>query len=156
MELTTVQTDQWSVPEIKLSYSQPFSAAGRPAIIEDIDAYHFLAANWDMEQICIREEFKIVPLNQSDRVLGIYNHSVGGVTCTVCDVRLILACALKALACAIILAHNHPPGSLEPSKADHFLTQKVKEACRYLDIRVRDHIIITDKSYYSFSEHEDL
>ena len=82
------------------------------------------------------EQFKVMLLNRANRVLGIFEVSNGSSTGTVADPKLIFAAAIKANACGIILAHNHPSGNLQPSKADIDLTRKVKEGgflrCRFL------------------------
>lgn len=76
----------------------------------------------------------------------------GGITGTVADPRLILAAAIKVAACAMMLVHNHPSGSLKPSAADEELTTKIKEGARYFDIKVLDHLIVTSEGYYSFAD----
>ena len=92
-------------------------------------------------------------LNKANRVLGVFPVSVGGITSTIVDLRLILSIALKTLTTSIILCHNHPSGSLTPSKQDIDLTLKIKEAAKYLDIVVQDHIIITfEQKYFSFAD----
>ncbi len=78
--------------------------------------------------------------------------SEGGITGTVADPRIILKKALENDAVNIILCHNHPSGSLKPSKADEELTHKIKEAAKYFDIKVLDHLIVSDDGYYSFAD----
>jgi DNA repair protein RadC len=79
--------------------------------------------------------------------------SRGGITGTVADPRLVLSVALKTAATAIVLAHNHPSGNLQASKADEEITQKIKKACEYLDIKVLDHLILVPEGkYLSFTE----
>jgi DNA repair protein RadC len=78
--------------------------------------------------------------------------SQGGITGTVADPRIILRKALETRAVSIILCHNHPSGSLKPSRADQELTSKITEAARFLDIRVIDHIIVSELGYYSFAD----
>jgi DNA repair protein RadC len=78
--------------------------------------------------------------------------SRGGISGTVADPKLIFAAALKASASSIILAHNHPSGSLKPSEADIRLTKKLKEGGLYLEIPVLDHIILSKEGYYSFAD----
>ena len=86
-------------------------------------------------------------------MLAIYELSTGGVTGTVADPKLVFAAALKVNACNIILCHNHPSGNVKPSTADEQLTQKIKEAGKYLDLPVVDHIIISGEDiYYSFAD----
>jgi DNA repair protein RadC len=98
------------------------------------------------------EEFWIVYLNNSNKVLQKIQLSKGGITGTLVDVRLALKSALEVGATGIILVHNHPSGTLKPSKADKQLTHKLKTAGESLDIKVLDHVIITEKSYFSFAD----
>ena len=105
-----------------------------------------------MDVIDCQEEFKILMLNRSHEVLGIYPQSKGGLTGTAVDVKLIFSVALKCLASTIILAHNHPTGGLEPSHADIVLTKKIQQAGKLLDIIVADHLIVTRQGYYSFAD----
>lgn len=98
------------------------------------------------------EEFWVLFLNNSMKVLHKSQLSKGGITGTVVDVRLIFKLALEQNATSIILVHNHPSGSLQPSEADFEVTKKIKIAGKTLDISVIDHIIITETSYYSFKD----
>tara|TARA_R100000306_G_scaffold1332_2_gene3605 strand:- start:30350 stop:31048 length:699 start_codon:yes stop_codon:yes gene_type:complete len=98
------------------------------------------------------EEFWIVYLNNSNKVLQTSQLSKGGITGTLVDVRLAFKNALQLGAVAIILAHNHPSGTLKPSQPDIKLTQKLKTAGESLDIKVLDHLIITEKAYFSFAD----
>ena len=98
------------------------------------------------------EEFWIVLLNRSNKIIERQKISQGGISGTVTDVRLILRMALEKLASSLILCHNHPSGNQQPSEADISITQKVKESGKLMDISLLDHIIITDGSYYSFAD----
>lgn len=98
------------------------------------------------------EEFWILYLNNSNKVIKSAQLSKGGITGTVVDVRLAFKEALKNGAVGIILAHNHPSGTLKPSQADIQLTKKLKTAGDSLDIKVLDHLIITEKAYFSFAD----
>lgn len=98
------------------------------------------------------EEFWIVYLNNSNKVLFAGQQSKGGITGTLVDVRLVLKQALELGAVALILAHNHPSGTLKPSEADKQITKKLKAAAEALDIKVLDHLIITQKEYFSFAD----
>jgi len=100
----------------------------------------------------LRKSLKVLYLNRGNNVIGIENHSVGGITGTVADVKLIVATALKCVASSIILAHNHPSKNLKPSKADKHLTKKVNEACKLFEIKLLDHLIVTTEGYYSFCD----
>jgi DNA repair protein RadC len=99
-----------------------------------------------------REVFAVLFLNRANKVNHFEIISEGGITGTIADPRIILKKALEEDAVNIILAHNHPSGSLKPSRADEELTNKIKEAARYFDIRVLDHIIVSDLGYYSFAD----
>ncbi|SHG08039.1 DNA repair protein RadC [Arenibacter palladensis] len=102
------------------------------------------------------EEFWIVFLNNSNAVLQAGQLSKGGITGTLVDVRLVLKQALELGAVGLILAHNHPSGTLKPSEADKQITKKLKVASEALDIKVLDHIIITQKEYFSFADENIL
>ena len=98
------------------------------------------------------EVFAVVFLNRANKINNFEIISKGGITGTVADPRVILKKALEADATSIVLCHNHPSGNLKPSKADEELTIKIKEAAKYFDIRVMDHIIVSEDGYYSFSD----
>ena len=98
------------------------------------------------------EEFWIVYLNNSNKVLQKNQLSKGGITGTLVDVRLVLKTAIEVGATGLILAHNHPSGTLKPSEADKQITQKLKNAAEHLDIKVLDHLIITETAYFSFAD----
>ena len=118
-----------------------------------LDVYHLLQPLLgELEH----EEFWILFLNNANKVLHKAQLSKGGITGTLVDVRLVMKQALELGAVAIILAHNHPSGTLKPSTADKQITQKIKLACETLDIKVLDHLIITQKSYYSFADDKIL
>ncbi len=102
------------------------------------------------------EEFWVLFLNNSNKVLRKTQLSKGGITGTLVDTRLIFKKAMEVGATSIILAHNHPSGTLVPSSSDKSLTQKIKKAGETLDIKVLDHLIITEKSYFSFADSNEL
>ena len=98
------------------------------------------------------EEFWIIFLNNSNKVLQKQQLSKGGITGTLVDVRLVLKTALEVGATGLILVHNHPSGTLKPSEADKQLTKKLKTASESLDIKVLDHVIVTENAYFSFAD----
>ena len=102
------------------------------------------------------EEFWILYLNNSNKIVMKSQLSKGGITGTVVDVRLVFKKALENNAVSIIVCHNHPSGILQPSDADKQITEKLKEAGKNLDIRLLDHLIITEKGYYSFADSGNL
>jgi DNA repair protein RadC len=102
------------------------------------------------------EVFAVLYLNKSNKINHFEIISRGGITGTVADPRVILKKALEYDATSIILSHNHPSGNLKPSRADEELTYKIKEASKYFDIRVMDHIIVSEDGYYSFADEGNL
>lgn len=98
------------------------------------------------------EEFWVLFLNNSNKVIRKEQLSKGGITGTVVDIRLILKLALEHNALSIILSHNHPSGKLLPSESDIEITQRLKLAARQLEMSVIDHIIVTENGYYSFAD----
>jgi DNA repair protein RadC len=98
------------------------------------------------------EEFWIIYLNNANKIISKSQLSKGGITGTVVDVRLVFKTALELGAVGIILAHNHPSGTIQPSEADKQITQKLKSGGEQLDIRILDHIIVTETQYFSFSD----
>jgi len=98
------------------------------------------------------EEFWLLMLNRANKVLGRYKVSQGGLSGTVIDTRIILKKALDNLASSIIVCHNHPSGNKQPSEADVKITEKLKKAAEMLEIKLLDHVIIADKSYFSFAD----
>ncbi len=102
------------------------------------------------------EEFWLLYLNRSNKILSRHKLSQGGISGTITDVRLIIKKAIELLASSIIICHNHPSGNLDPSEADTRITQKIKEAAGYFDISLLDHIIVTDNGYYSYADNGAL
>jgi DNA repair protein RadC len=98
------------------------------------------------------EVFAVLFLNRSNKINHFQIVSEGGITGTVADPRVILKKALEEDAVSVILCHNHPSGSLKPSKADQELTYKIKEAAKFFDIKVLDHLIVSDDGYFSFAD----
>ena len=116
------------------------------------DVYTVLKQFFPSETIQLQEMFVVMYLNNNNKIIGVYRHSVGCINSTMVDVRLILGTALKSAATAIILAHNHPSGNLSPSEHDKRSTEKVKQGGLLMDIKVIDHIILTAEGYYSFAD----
>ena len=142
----------YELAEVELVYRSKVKASLRPLISSSADLSKVLLQIWDKDRIELVEEFKVIYLNRANKIIGVMDASSGGITGTVADPRIILAAALKCCAVNIVLAHNHPSGSLKPSRADEELTIKIKEAARWLDIRVLDHIIVSLEGYYSFAD----
>ncbi len=98
------------------------------------------------------EVFAVVFLNRANKVNHFEIISRGGITGTVADIRIIMQKALEQHATSIILCHNHPSGNLQPSQADHAITQKIRSAAQLFDIQLLDHIIVSEEGYYSFED----
>lgn len=113
------------------------------------DAYLQIIEVFDSNTIDLKEEFVVLYMNSANAVLGIYKLSSGGITGTKVDIRILLSIALKILATAVVIAHNHPSGRLAPSVADVRLTKKLMKASTLLDIVILDHLIVSRNSYYS-------
>lgn len=98
------------------------------------------------------EEFWVLYLNTSNKVIAKQQISKGGLTATLVDVRLLYKRALELTAVGLVVCHNHPSGKLQPSTADINLTKKIKQAGVTLDIKLFDHLIVTEKAYFSFAD----
>lgn len=141
-----------TVSEIELIYRSKVKPSERPRLLESKAVHELLISHWDLNRIELVEESKAILMNRSHRVLALFDLSSGGISGTVVDPRLLFIAALKLNANTIILAHNHPNGSLQPSEQDKILTQKVKQAGLLLDMQLVDHIIVTSEGYYSFAD----
>lgn len=139
LELGRRRRDEEGVEKVKISSSK--------------DVYeHFHGTLADLPY----EEFWILLLDRSNKVLGKTKVSQGGVAGTVADPKIIFKFALEHLASYVILCHNHPSGNLKPSQSDVQLTKQLKEAGNHLGIPVIDHIIVTEAGYYSFADENML
>ena len=107
---------------------------------------------FDIDTLELYESMWAVYLDAKQRVKGFLKISEGGINCTICDPKKVYMGALACVASAIIITHNHPSGSTQPSSEDKQLTKKLYTAAKLLDISFVDHVIITDKGYYSFRE----
>lgn len=136
-EVTAVYRTSDVVPNAKISQSK--------------DVADYIRQVYPVE-INIREAMVVLFLNNSNRTLGWSIASIGGITGTLVDVRLILRDALLTQATSIILIHNHPSGTLNPSQADIAITEKVKKAAQLMEVTLLDHIILNEDAYYSFAD----
>jgi len=114
-------------------------------------ASKYLRGHWHKD-ITTRERFYLMCLSRTNELIGVSEMSVGGVHSCVVDLKLIFGTALKCLASGIIVAHNHPSGSVKPSNHDIDLTKKIDAACGLLDICFVDHIILSPDTYLSMRE----
>ena len=121
-----------------------------PKVTSSRDAYDFLVDRWENIDYC--EKFYVILLNRANKVQGVAFISEGSVGGTIADPKKIFQIALKANASAIILSNNHPSGAMRPSQQDKNITEKCKEAGRFLDLPVIDHVIVTKDGYFSFAD----
>jgi len=141
------------VSEIQVSYINKVKVKDSQRIKSSSDIATLLFETWNKNTIELHESFKVILLNNSNKVKGIFEMSSGGITGTLVDLRILFAVALKTLATSIIISHNHPSGNLKPSQSDIRLTNKIKKASELLDIKLLDHLIITpNQEYYSFAD----
>jgi DNA repair protein RadC len=148
-----MKTYKANCPELKVQLKR--DQIKKVKIKSSNDSADFFRGIWD-DSIDIYESFFCIYLNNANNTIGWYKVSQGGITGTVADPRLIIKKALDVLATSIIMCHNHPSGQLIPSNADINITQKIKKAGEFLDIAVLDHIILTEDSYYSFADNDNI
>lgn len=128
---------------------QAVDLSQKPQIRSSSDAYKILS---DCLQDLQHEEFWIILLNRANRVIGLERISIGGVSGTLVDAKIVFRKAIGYSASSIILGHNHPSGSLVSSQADRHLTQKIVEAGKLMDVSVLDHLILTNTHYHSMAD----
>ena len=146
-----------SLAELKVSYRR-----GRPKthkqdrmpffVSSPVSCEKYLRSVWDDDTMELREEFILLCLNGAHEVLGWVKLHTGGFNHSPVDLRLVLGIALLTASTAVIIAHNHPSGSLTPSPEDMALTRRLKEAGALIGVNVLDHLILTRDGYCSFSE----
>ena len=137
------------IAALELGIRRDVSDKTKEIVLHSKDIANFLRAKLQYKK---HEVFAVVFLNRANKVKHFEIVSEGGITGTVADPRIILKKALEHDAVNIVLCHNHPSGSIKPSRQDEELTQKIKEAARFLDIKVIDHIIVSEEGYYSFAD----
>jgi DNA repair protein RadC len=129
---------------------QRSSALEKPTISSSTQAYDYIQAS--LSDLA-HEEFTVLYLTKALKVISQEALSRGGISGTVADIKMILKPAIEKLSSAIIVAHNHPSGNIQPSHADITLTKQLKEAFKLIDVNLNDHLIIGANTYYSFADH---
>ena len=147
-----MKTLQTNISEVRLVYRTKIKASDRLQVKCSKDAFDIFMESWDLDSIEHIEEFKLMLLTRSNKVLGIASISKGGISGTVTDVRMVLQVAIKTNASGLIIAHNHPSGNLNPGESDTRITQKIKESANLMDIQLLDHLIVCGREYYSFAD----
>jgi DNA repair protein RadC len=142
-----------NIPEIKISFKvDKVKKSEMTQISTSKQGYDVLREVFNADTIDWLEEAIVLCLNNASKVVGFYKLSTGGVTGTVMDPRIIFTVALNCGASGIVIAHNHPSGTLKPSQNDIDITYKIREGGKLLNIKLLDHIIVTDEGYYSFGD----
>lgn len=144
------------VSEVELTYKNNVPYNQRQKISNSQGAYEILTNLFPENTMDYRETFIVLYLNRANQVLGYSVISQGGTSSTTVDIKMVIQTALLANASCIMLAHNHPSGNLRPSSDDNRITNRIIEAARLFDITVLDHIIITNESYYSFTDNGNI
>lgn len=144
--------EDWLIPpntEIKVTY-KVISKHSETSLRRSSEIYDLLRPTWP--DIDYYESFIVTYLNKCNKVIGSQLLSTGGITGTIVDPRMIIQTALLLGAVSLVLSHNHPSGNIQPSAADKEITNTVKTAAKYFDIKVSDHLIITNEKYFSFAD----
>lgn len=147
-KMKTLQ-DEFTVREIDITFKEEKIAFNQ--VRSSGDAYTFIK-DVLFEGMEIQEHFVVLYLSQSNQIIGYYRHTKGTINSTQVDIELVMAVAIKTLAKAMIVSHNHPSGNKTPSEADRTMTKKLKQAAALFDIALLDHVIATNEGYYSFAD----
>jgi len=116
------------------------------------EVYEFLKEIWDNDLMNIQEQFAAIYFNQRNNVIGYRVINTGSSTSCIVDIKLLVCLALHSMATGVIIAHNHPSGNLTPSKQDETITAKIKDALKLIDVKLMDHVIVSDTEFFSFAE----
>jgi DNA repair protein RadC len=146
------ETPLFIVSELQLSYRPKVNPNQRPMVRSAKDAYPIFLENWNQDLIHLQEQFFMILLNTRGRVLGLVHLSSGGTKGTVVDIKIVFSTALKAMASAIVIAHNHPSGDLKPSEQDLTVTRTLVQAGKILGIAMEDHLIISPDGFLSLAD----
>lgn len=138
--------------EVTIGYKSKIAKEDRVKINDSMKTSQYLKTIWNEDKLDHVEESVVLLLNRANEVLGWAKISIGGISGTMIDPKVIFQLALKANASSIILSHNHPSGNLKASGQDIALTKKVKEAGKLLDIDMLDHVILTTEGYLSMAD----
>lgn len=142
----------YSVGEVDLIYNRHIPIEQQTKVFTSKEAYEVLIKFTDLFKIELKEQFFVLCMNSNGNINAFTKLFEGSVNGCAVDVKNILQAALITNSTAIIIAHNHPSGNLNPSDLDVMITQRVKNACEIMDIKMLDHIVFTTKGYYSFHE----
>lgn len=153
--MKTQKSITYQFGEVQLSYKKKLQVKYH-TIKSSNDASKIIRQIFPLSQMNYREHVYAIYLNMKNGVIGYHLITVGGINQAVVDVRIILQGGLLCNCVGILLCHNHPSGNTKPSSSDIALTEKINLACKTIDLKLLDHIIITENSYYSFADNGKL
>lgn len=149
-KISSELSEPWTIAEIKVSYKPVTTKIAKVSSVED--AYQLIRKLWDSETICLQEQFVAFFFNINNKIIGHKIISTGTMRQCLVDIKLLVCLALHCLSDHVIIAHNHPSGNLQPSAFDETITLRVRDALNLIDVRLVDHLIITQTEYYSFAK----
>lgn len=144
----------WTSARISITYNSRI--LNNKSIKTHDDAYKMIISVWDKELINVQEQVMAFFLNGRNKLIGYRLISTGTSNKSLVDVKLLISLALHTMASAVIIAHNHPSGSLQASENDREITRKIKDVLELIDVKLIDHFIISDSGHYSFAEEGEL
>ena len=147
-----LKKDFSQVAQVQLLYLKGSPESKRIPVTNSEDAYELLMQTWEKEKLEVQEQFRVVLLDENERCIGISTRAEGDRDKCPVDLKSVFALALNAKASSLILAHNHPNGTRNPSVNDLRLTDRFALAARVLDLLVLDHLIVTKDGYTSFTD----
>jgi len=146
-----------SVADVELQYTKREVTTKLLKISNSQNVHKFFMDNYyNSSSMLVKEFFFIILLNRSNKVVSVNKISEGGINGTVVDIRLIVSAALINLSSSVIAVHNHPSGNKHPSKSDKVITDKINKALTLIDVKLLDHLIVTEDSYYSMADEGDI
>jgi DNA repair protein RadC len=140
----------WTAAEILITYKP--GVKFNVSVTGQADAYMLIYSLWDKSLIHLQEQFMVLFLNSKMEVIGYRTISMGNISCCSIDIRLLASLALHCMASNVIVAHNHPSGSLHPSPADIRLNRAIRKALNLISVTLHDHLIITVGGWLSMRE----
>lgn len=149
VQLLSTKVDTGKV-DFKQVYKNPIPVDERIKVINSKSAADYLRGLYSPDEIELRESFHAMYLNRRNEILGAYLVAVGSVSGCVVDMPAVVRGAVLCNASGVIICHNHPSGGLQPSDNDKKITGNIKQALKFIDISLLDHIILTPGAYYSF------
>ena len=147
-----------SIPNIKVkvTWDKKVKISEVVQITSSQSAVDILRTIFSKDTFGWTEEMILLCMNRANKPIAYYKISSGGISGTICDPKVVFTLALGTTSSGIIIAHNHPSGNLNPSSADNDITQKIKKGGQLLDIKLLDHIILTEDGYYSYADNDNL